>query len=58
MKPISPRIENVEIYINYDGTVEFADLPVELEPVRQSLNHYIQEELPVKSIQLQQTINN
>ena len=37
-KSIAPRIENVEIYINYDGSVDFADLPVELEPVRQSLN--------------------
>ena len=34
---MSPKIENVEIYINSDGSVDFADFPLELESVKTSL---------------------
>ncbi len=34
---LPPRIDNVEIYIDPDGSVTFTDLPVELLPLAESL---------------------
>jgi hypothetical protein len=35
--PMPPRIENIEIYIDPDGSVTITDLPVELLPLYESL---------------------
>ncbi len=35
--PLPPRIDNVEIYIDPDGSVTITDLPVELMPLYESL---------------------
>jgi hypothetical protein len=35
--PLPPRIDNVEIYIDPDGSVTITDLPAELMPLYESL---------------------
>lgn len=35
--PLPPRIDNVEIYIDEDGSVTITDLPAELQPLVESL---------------------
>jgi hypothetical protein len=47
--PLPPRIDNVEIYIDEDGSVTITDLPAELLPLVESLQKALthgQEDLP------------
>lgn len=47
--PLPPRIDNVEIYIDPDGSVTITDLPAELIPLVESLQRSLthgQEEQP------------